>query len=110
MLKDYIRKWVFLDNQQKKINQQIKELRDEKNILTTNILDYISNNNLNISKINISDGKLSFIEIKQANVITYKFLNECFNEYFNDTNKSNELLEFIKNKRAYSSIRSIKRT
>ena len=109
-LQDKIKEWVVLDNKIKKINDSMKEFKDKKNELTDSILDHISTNNMNINTINISDGKLNFIETKHANILSYKFLQECFNEFFiNDEDKGNQLLEFIKNKRTYTTNPSIKR-
>tara|TARA_B100000965_G_C19556580_1_gene742517 strand:+ start:264 stop:608 length:345 start_codon:yes stop_codon:yes gene_type:complete len=103
-----IKEWVILDNQQKKINEQIKSIRDKKNSLSTDIMNHFNERNLNNPIINISDGKLSFTETKVANVLTYKFLEDCLNEYFKD-DTSKELLKFIKNKRTYTTSNSIKR-
>jgi predicted nuclease with TOPRIM domain len=109
-LQNNIKEWVVLDNKIKKINDSMKEFKDKKNELTDKILDHISINNMNINTINISDGKLNFIETKQATILSYKFLQECFKEFFiNDEHKANELFEFIKNKRTYTTNPSIKR-
>ena len=75
-IEDNIKKWVVLDNQHKKLNSQIMKLRDEKNELTKNIITYYDSRNANYPNINISDGKLSFIEQKQANALSIKFLDQ----------------------------------
>ena len=36
-----IKKWVVLDTQIKQLNDKSKELKDEKNSIETNILDYV---------------------------------------------------------------------
>ena len=104
-----IKEWVILDNQQKKINEQIKLIRDKKNGLSTDIMNHFNEKNLSNPTINISDGKLSFTETKVANVLTYKFLEDCLNEYLKDEDAVKELLRFIKNKRTYTTSNSIKR-
>ena len=71
-------------------------------------MNHFNERNLNNPIINISDGKLSFTETKVANVLTYKFLEDCLNEYFKDDTPK-ELLKFIKNKRTYTTSNSIKR-
>ena len=50
------------------------------------------------------------METKTANVISYKFLEDCFKEYFNNEKDSQQLIEFIKSKRSYTMSSSIKRT
>jgi len=108
-LQESIKTWVKLDNDSKKINNQLKELREEKNNITNNLFNYFSNNNIKPPNVNISDGKLNFVEINSANVLTFKFLEECFSEYFSEKSESKELLDFIKSKRSYSKNKVIRR-
>jgi hypothetical protein len=111
-IEDSIKKWVVLDNQHKKLNSQITKLRDEKNELTKNIITYFDLKNAKYPNINISDGKLSFIEQKQTNPLSIKFLEQCFEDFFENYNLvsiKEELIEFIKSKRTYNSAINIKR-
>ena len=64
-IQNKIKKWVVLDNQQKKLNNQVKMLRDEKNYLTSDIIQYFDEKKANYPTINISDGKLSFITLQR---------------------------------------------
>tara|TARA_Y100000741_G_scaffold332701_1_gene288819 strand:- start:1545 stop:1889 length:345 start_codon:yes stop_codon:yes gene_type:complete len=108
-LEENIKKWVVLDNQQKELNERIKDIRYKKNNLTGNIITNFSEKNINSPIIKISDGKLSLIETQQTNVISLKFLLECFNEYFTDEKEGDKLLDFIKSKRRITNVVSIKR-
>lgn len=108
-LQENIKRWVKIDNDSKKLAQSIKELREEKNNISANLFDYFSNNNMKPPNVNISDGKLSFVELNNPNALTFKFLEDCFNEHFDDTSKTKDLLDFIKSKRTYSKNKTIKR-
>jgi hypothetical protein len=111
-IEDSIKKWVVLDNQHKKLNGQITKLRDEKNDLTKDIITYYDSKNAKYPNINISDGKLSFIEQKQANALSLKFLEQCFEEFFKNYDSNSikeELIEFIKSKRTHNISTNIKR-
>lgn len=108
-LQENIKRWVKLDNDSKKLAQSIKELREEKNNISSNLFDYFSNNNMKPPNVNISDGKLGFVELNNPNVLTFKFLEDCFNEYFDETLKTKELLEFIKSRRTYTKNKIIRR-
>jgi hypothetical protein len=81
-IEESIKKWVVLDNQQKKLNSQISNLRDEKNELTKDIISYYDLKNAKYPNINISDGKLCFIQQKITNSLSVKFLEQCFEEFF----------------------------
>lgn len=107
-LEEKIKKWVALDNHHKKINEQIKKVREEKNLLSNDVFNHFSENNITPPNVNISDGKLRFIETVQSNVLSYKFLEDCFKEYFED-DEAIDLLTFIKSKRTYTRAKSIKR-
>lgn len=109
-LENNIKKWVILDNNHKKLNEQLKEIRDKKNELNDTIINYFNNNNITSPTINISDGKLNIIKTKIPNVLTYKYLEECLNQYFdNNSDKVKDIMEFIKNKRTFSETTNIKR-
>lgn len=107
-IEDNIKTWVALDNKHKKLNQEVKDLRDKKNLLSDKIINNFSQYN-NSPTIRISDGKLNISSLQQANVISYKFLYECFNIYFQNHDKANDLLNLIKSKRNYTNTPYIKR-
>jgi hypothetical protein len=112
-IEDSIKKWVVLDNQQKKLNSQISNVRDEKNELTKDIITYYDLKNAKYPNINISDGKLSFVQQKIANPLSLKFLEQCFEEFFENydsTSIKEELIEFIKSKRTHNITTNIRRS
>ena len=111
-IEESIKKWVVLDNQQKKLNSQIIRLRDEKNDLTKDIITYYDSKNAKYPNINISDGKLSFIEQKQTNPLSLKFLEQCFDEFFKTFDLESikeKLMEFVKSKRTHNITTNIRR-
>ena len=111
-VEEKIKRWVVLDNQIKQLISQIQLLKDEKNDLTNSLIEHFDKLNKNYPIININDGKLSFIQVKQPNALSYKFLEQCFADYFkNNKNDSNNklLLEYIKSNRTYSINKTIKR-
>ena len=108
-IEDNIKKWVVLDNKYKNLNNEIKSLRNEKNIITQNLVNEFERKSIKFPTINISDGKLSLINTKIGNVMSYNFLLECFNDFLKDEVQANELLDFIKSKRTYNNVTNIKR-
>ena len=109
-----IKRWVVLDNQYKKLYSQISLLRKEKNVIEDHIFNYYDSKNSKYPLINISDGKLSLTHFKQCNMLSYKFLEDCFKVFFKDYENSksieNELIEFIKSKRTFKTNNIIKRS
>lgn len=108
-IEEKVKRWVVLDNNSRKYYDEIKKMREEKNILCNDLVNYFEEKKVKFPNINISDGKLNLAQTNVANPITLKFLEKCFNEYFDDESDSNDLLDFIKNKRIYNKSTYIKR-
>jgi hypothetical protein len=115
-IEDKINKCVMLDNQVKQLYNKMQLLKDEKNELTNSLIEHFDNANKKYPIINISDGKLSFIEVKQPNALSYKFLEQCLIDYFKINSNNNDvnnnikvIMELIKSKRTYTLNKTIKR-
>lgn len=106
---DSIKKWVHLDTKLKKLNDNIKEIRNEKSKISDSIINFADDNQLTSSTIKISDGKLKFTETKQTAPITLKFLESCLLETIGDEDKVAQLINYIKEKREIKMIPEIKR-
>jgi len=105
-----IQQWVQIDNQLKKYADASKELRNKKNELCGEILHIATEQNHLHAQINISDGKLRFIETKQTAPITLNFLKTCLSEIIPNEEKVDQIMEHIKSRREVKTISEIKRT
>ena len=108
-LKNAVKKWVELDNAVYESNKIIKVNRKERDNLGTLISKYMCENKMDKTLINISDGKIKCCETKIQTPLSYLFLIQCFNIYFNNTEESKKLIDFIKEKRGYKKNVSLKR-
>ena len=104
-----IKQWVSLDTQLKTLNEKTKEIRNKRNELTDNIIDFVDNNNLTTSTIKISDGKLKFAQNKQTAPITLGFLEGCLNDIIGNEEKVTQIMNYIKENREVKVIPDIKR-
>lgn len=109
-LSDKIKQWVTLDNELKKLNEKIKELRENRNILCDDIIEYVNDNELSHATIKISDGNLKFVETKQYQPLTMKYIEECLNKFISDDQKIKEIMKYIKTSREIKLNPEIKRT
>ena len=105
-----IKNWVTIDNKLMILNQQAKQLRDEKKQLETNILEHVETNELHNTGIKISDGILRFIKVKKNQTLSFKFLEECLHKLFQDETKVKDIIKYIKSSRESVIINDIKRT
>lgn len=93
--------WTQLDKQLKKINKKASEIRKQKEELQGNICPLIQENKLedNIFSIPSLQANVSFKEQKVSESISYKFLEEKFNEYFKTVEEGQQLLQYLKDNR-----------
>jgi hypothetical protein len=105
----HIQQWVSIDNQMKQLNDKIKELRDKKNTLNDAIFSHVENSNLSNATVQISDGRIKFVKIKDTQVLTFKYLETCLHEIIKNEDQVNKIVEYIKNKREIKYVPEIKR-
>jgi len=107
-----ILEWCECDNIIKTKMEEVKNIKSKKENLEKNIVSYINENNLQESIFNISsmDTKLQYHKTSVKESITLKFLENTLLKYFdNDLNKTNALMDFIKNNRNSSDKYALKR-
>ena len=104
-----IKTWVSVDNEIKQINDKLKTLRENKSRLNDEITKYIKNNNMENAQVQISDGRLKFINSKIQQPLTFKYLQESLSEIIKDKSQVSAILNHIKNKREITIIPEIKR-
>lgn len=104
-------KWVNYDNEIKKYSEKVKSLRSEKNTFEGEIISYIENNDLkdNIFNLPSFSSKVHYNSNKTYETMSNKFLLDKFTKYFNDSERANDLLEFLKSERKCENKISLKR-
>lgn len=104
-----IQQWVAVDNQLKILTDKVKELRDQKNTISENINSHIENSELQNATVKISDGKLKFVQLKETQPLTFKYLETCLHEIIKSEEQVDKIMEYIKNKREVKYVNEIKR-
>ena len=104
-----IQQWVQLDNQLKKLNDQVKHLREQKNAIETNLTSYAKTNNMTDTTIKINNDKLKFVETKQPEALTFKYLEKTLGEIIKNESQVQAIMEHIKQKRSTKIVSEIKR-
>jgi hypothetical protein len=87
----------------------MKVLRDTRNALSGNITTYAEKNNLTNSTVNISDGKLKFINTKVQTPLTFKFLEKTLGEVIRNEVQAKIIVDQLKDKRDIKIVPEIKR-
>ena len=108
-LDQQLQQWVTIDNQIKLLNDKLKELRDKKNTLNTNITTYAEKNNLMNTTIRFGDDKIKFGTTKVQQPVTLTYLEKCLSEIIKNEGQSKQIFEYIKNHRETKTNPEIKR-
>ena len=93
----------------KQLTDKIKELRDKKNTLNDAIFSHVEKSNLSNATVQISDGKIKFVQTKDTQVLTFKYLETCLHEIIKNEDQVNKIIDYIKNKREIKYVPEIKR-
>jgi ferritin len=104
-----IQNWVSIDNQIKTLSEQMKELRDKKNVITEKINTHVETSKLENVSVKISDGQLKFIKVKETQPLTFKYLETCLSEIIKNEDQVKKIVEYVKNKREVKYVSEIKR-
>jgi phosphatidate phosphatase PAH1 len=104
-----IQQWVTIDNQMKHLNEKMKELRDQKNTISHNINTHIESEQLLNKTVKLNDGQIKFLNIKETQQLTFKYLETCLSEIIKNEDQVKIIIEYIKNKREVKYVPEIKR-
>jgi len=104
-----IQKWVVIDSQIKLINEKIKKARELKHQLLKNISNYVSENNLEQTKIEISDGELRFYDKREYQPITFKYIEESLGKILLDKKQVEYILNYLRENREVIVSKDIRR-
>ena len=104
-----VQQWVAIDSQLKIIHEKTKNIRNKKNELLKNINDYVQKNELQNSRIEISDGELRFYEKKEYSPLTYTYLEKCLGEIITDKKQIEYIMQYLRDHREIKSSQDIRR-
>jgi phosphatidate phosphatase PAH1 len=104
-----IQQWVEVDNQLKKLNEEVKQLREQRNNIETTLTNYAKMNNMTNTTIKVNNDKLKFVDTKVPEPLTFKYLEKTLGEIIKNESQVHLILEHIKQKRAVKMVPEIKR-
>lgn len=105
-----IKQWVAIDNQIKKHNDRLRELRSQRGDIQETILEYVDTNSLSNSTVRISDGKLKFAQSRQTAPLTLRYVEDCLHKCIHDESDVKAIMQYIKKSRETKVYPDIKRS
>ena len=93
--------WTKLDIELKELNKKCSDIRKKKDILQTRVCPVIQSENLedNIFSIPSLQTNILLKEQKTTESLSYKFLEDKLNDYFDTPEKTGLLIQYLKDNR-----------
>ncbi len=105
-----IKQWVTIDNNIKTLSENLKDLKTERSQISDNILNFVEQENLNTTTIQINDGALKFTKTKQTSNLTLSYVKECLEKCISNEDDINTIMNVIKTSRESKYSNEIKRS
>ena len=105
-----IKQWVTIDNDIKTLSENLKDLKTERSQISDNILNFVEQENLNTTTIQINDGALKFTKTKQTSNLTLSYVKECLEKCISNEDDINTIMNVIKTSRESKYSNEIKRS
>ena len=81
----------------------------KKNTISEQINTHIETSHLSDTSIKLNDGQLKFINVKETQQLTFKYLETCLSEIIKNEEQVKKIVDYIKNKREVKYVPEIKR-
>jgi hypothetical protein len=94
-----MQKWVTSDTQLKLVNEKTKQLRQYRNTLSENICNYIQENNMENTRLEISDGEVKMVDKKEYAPITFGYIEETLGKIIKDKSQIDYIIKSLKDNR-----------
>ena len=108
--KNEIKNYVLYDDKIKKYNKELKKLRQEKDKLEKNIINYMNKNDMNNTIINLHNGdKLSIGQSKKTESLSKQYILNKLTEYLGSNKDAIKIVDYLYSKRIITMNNSIKR-
>lgn len=105
-----IKKWVATDNQLRILNARTKEAREQRQLLTQQIHQYVDDNNLDYPSIEISDGELILCEKREYSSLTFSYIDRCLSQLLKEPAHVDRILSVLRENRECYIVPEIRRS
>ena len=104
-----LKNWYILDNKFRDLSLQLNIIKNEKNEIKNKITEFIQTNNLEKKSIKIDNTQFRFVNQKQIQPLTFKFLKECLDDCIQNSDQVDQLIHYIKSKREIKEFLDLKK-
>lgn len=103
--------WVNVDNRIRRFNEQLNQLKEERNEIGDKLNEYIEVSSIEKKTINVNlnDSQIKFVTTKVPQTLTFKYLESCLQEIIADEEQVAQIIEYVKSNRKIENVNEIKR-
>lgn len=105
-----VSKWMLADKQLQMYNEKIKSLRETKNQVSHQIIEYMENKNITNTKIKFKTGELSLHTKKDYSPLTFTYIESCLSKVIDNPNDVEYIMQLLKNNRNIKETQEVKIT
>jgi hypothetical protein len=98
-LNDTLTKWINIDNRIQELNAELKQLRNDKNILENALTKYAKDNKIENSTVKVNNNKIKFGVTKTTEPITFKYLERNLCNIIKNEDQLQKTMEYLKDNR-----------
>jgi hypothetical protein len=104
-----LKNWYILDTKFRNLSLELNVIKNEKNEIKNKITEFIQSNNLEKKSIKIDNTQFRFVNQKQIQPLTFKFLKECLDDCIQNSEQVDQLIDYIKSKREIKEFLDLKK-
>ena len=104
-----VQKWVAIDTQLKGANEKIRQLRESRHQLTTQICTYVDAKNMRDTKLEISDGNLKVYDRKEYAPLTFGYVEDSLHKIIPNKEHVDQIVKYLKENREVTTVPDIRR-
>ena len=94
-----IKKWIQIQQILESNNKKMKVLKQNKDVIEKNILNYMENQNMQDTQLKISNSNLIYNKTYTLAPLSISLIEETLNQYLSNSKDVNNILELLKMKR-----------
>ena len=96
---DSLKTWIEYDNILKSKNQEIKKIKEQKDLIEQKLIYFIEKNNLSNTKLTVSGSNMLLNRSVTNGSLSFKLIEEALQEYLKNKNQVERICNIIKNKK-----------
>jgi hypothetical protein len=109
MFEQNLRNWAILDNKIRASNAELKEMRNQRDQLSTTICNTMKTNGWQNKKINTGDSIITYCEKNETSSLTFTYLEKCLAEIIKNEHQVKQIVDYVKQNREIKVASEIKR-